>query len=92
MCDAITLLPRCRAILLLVIDASADQEANRTRGKVERALERLRRAGVKLIDSALEGQGQGRGAGKELEGIRSLLAGIAQLYGSLEVSIHSCFF
>lgn len=64
-----------------------DQDAHRTRGKVERALERLRRVGVKMIDSTPDGKG--RAPQKELDNLRSFLAGVAQVYGSLEVSIPS---
>ncbi|KAF7984668.1 hypothetical protein HWV62_12932 [Athelia sp. TMB] len=77
--ESCVLLPRCRVLLSLPTYESEDQDSQRIRSKVERALERLRRAGVKMLESTTKGI-----AIKELECLRSFLAGVAQLYGGFE--------
>lgn len=72
-----SLLPRCGLLLAPSPEASDSPDLQRTQGKVERALERLRRATVKLIDGTPRGKGMGC--------VRALLADIVRIYEGFEV-------
>jgi hypothetical protein len=77
--EATAFLARCKQLLSLSLDSYGDEDEDlrRAQGKVERALERLRRAAVKLLDAASREV--------EMGGVKAFLDGVVRVYEGFEV-------
>ena len=77
--EATAFLARCKQLLSLSLDSYGDEDEDlrRAQSKVERALERLRRAAVKLLDAASREV--------EMGGVKAFLDGVVRVYEGFEV-------
>jgi len=88
--EATTFLTRCRTLFALSWDIKrsggeeegedGDGDLRRAKGKAARALERLRRAAVKLLDATP------KVGDRDREGVKSFLSGVISVYEGFEVS------
>ena len=72
-----------------VVDVNQDvDDLRRAQSKTERALERLRRAVVKLLDATLSGRGNAKGKEVGMDIVKELLVEIVCIYeGFVQVSL-----
>lgn len=80
--EASALLPRCRAVLLSCdTEENESEELERIKAKTGRALERLRRAGIKIMDT----RGKGDTGGGAIQSLRLLMWGVVGVLESVRI-------